>query len=141
MNKISVIKIQKEELLQAAFQIRREVFVVEQEVSAEEEYEFEEDSVHFLATINYEPAGTARWRITEKGVKLERFAVLNKFRGMGVGSSLLDAVIADIPLEFDYLYLHAQITAMGLYSKFNFKAVGEEFIEANIRHYKMELKR
>lgn len=80
-------------------------------------------------------------RKTENGVKLERFAVLEKFRSSGVGSALLQAVIADIPSEHNYLYLHAQLTAMGLYSKYGFTETGPMFEEAGIKHFKMVLRR
>jgi predicted GNAT family N-acyltransferase len=138
---IIVKKITDNSTLNEAYNIRREVFVVEQRVDEREEYEHEEISVHFIARIDNEYAGTARWRITENGVKLERFAVLNKFRSAGVGSALLKAVIEDIPAEHKYLYLHAQLTAMGLYSKFGFTETGPMFEEAGIQHYKMVLNR
>src|SRR5690349_18856277 len=83
--------------LEQAHQIREEVFVVEQNVPAEEEYdEYEDSSRHFLAVIGAIPAGTARWRFTDKGVKLERFAVRAQFRGRGVGAALVQAVLEDI---------------------------------------------
>lgn len=138
---IIVKKITDNSTLNEAYNIRREVFVVEQRVDEREEYEHEEISVHFIARIENEYAGTARWRITENGVKLERFAVLGKFRSAGVGSALLKAVIEDIPTEHKYLYLHAQLTAMGLYSKFGFTETGPMFEEAGIQHYKMVLNR
>ncbi|MFN5705267.1 MAG: GNAT family N-acetyltransferase [bacterium] len=53
----------------------------------------------------------------------------------------MSSIINDIPNEHHYLYLHAQLTAMGLYSKYNFKAEGEKFEEAGIQHFKMVLKR
>ncbi len=139
--KIIINKIIDQDILAEAFKIRREVFVKEQEVDEAEEYEFEEESTHFIALVEGEFGGTARWRITQNGVKLERFAVLSKFRSMGVGSKLVEAVVADIPNDHHYLYLHAQITAMGLYAKFGFETEGDEFIEAGIRHYKMVLRR
>ncbi len=138
---IKILKITEPTVLQEAFKIRKEVFVVEQEVDESEEYEFEEESTHFIAMVDAEYAGTARWRVTEKGVKLERFAVKKDYRSIGVGSHLLSSIINDIPIEHHYLYLHAQLTAMGLYSKYNFKAEGEMFEEAGIQHYKMVLKR
>ena len=77
--KPTVEKITTEEGLQAAFQIRELVFVVEQEVDASEEYdEFEDSSIHFLAKLDSIPVGTARWRFTTNGVKMERFAVLQE---------------------------------------------------------------
>ncbi len=139
--KISVKKVDNEQLLEEVFGIRKLVFVVEQQVDEREEYEFEEESLHFIATCEGKNVGTARWRKTEKGIKLERFAVLSDYRSSGVGSALVKAVIADIPEEYKYLYLHAQLTAMGLYAKFGFKEKGPMFEEAGIQHYKMVLKR
>lgn len=141
---IQVQKINNPEQLQTAFAIREDVFVVEQEVDPSEEYdEFEDISVHFLATVDIKPAGTARWRFTDKGVKLERFAVLKPMRGFGVGFALVEAVVADIAAHPDShgkkLYLHAQLDAMPLYAKFGFQKVGEMFEECDIKHYKMEL--
>jgi predicted GNAT family N-acyltransferase len=136
--KPTVEKITTEEGLQAAFQIRELVFVVEQEVDA-----FEDSSIHFLAKLDGAPVGTARWRFTTNGVKMERFAVLQEARGQGVGQALVAAVLADINQHPDgkakKKYLHAQIHAMPLYAKFGFQAVGDQFEECAILHYKMEL--
>jgi len=134
---IQVNKITDSNTLEKVFAIRREVFVVEQDCPPELEWEFEDESNHFLATVDGEPAGACRWRKTDKGYKLERFAVLKKFRGMGVGQELVRSVLADLPTDADYVYMHAQIQAVPLYEKFNFEKVGPEFEEAGIRHYKM----
>lgn len=141
----SVEKITTKEGLQAAFDIRELVFVVEQEVDAAEEYdEFEDSSVHFLAKVEGTPVGTARWRFTQNGVKMERFAVLKVARGKGVGQALVAAVLGDIDQHPDTKgkkkYLHAQIHAMPLYAKFGFQVVGDQFEECAILHYKMELR-
>jgi len=141
---IQVKYITKPEDLKNAFRIREKVFVLEQKVPAEEEYdEFENSSRHFLAFSDNIACGTARWRYTDKGVKLERFAVLSDFRSQKVGSALVKAVLDDIrnnELSKDkILYLHAQLTAMPLYSKFGFQPVGDMFEECNIKHFKMVL--
>ena len=135
--KIQVKKVSDDENLQKVFAIRRIVFVGEQNCPPELEWEFEEESNHFLATVDDVPAGASRWRKTDKGYKLERFAVLQEFRGFGVGQELVKAVLADLPANADYIYLHAQIQAVGLYEKFGFEKTGPEFEEAGIRHYKM----
>jgi len=132
------------EQLKTVFGIREEVFVIEQEVDPAEEYdEFEDISSHFLAKVVGVPAGTARWRFTEKGVKLERFAVLKSMRSKGVGFALVHAVVEDIKLHPDSkgkkLYMHAQLDAMPLYAKFGFQKVGNMFEECDIQHFKMEL--
>ncbi|MFN3802588.1 GNAT family N-acetyltransferase [Belliella pelovolcani] len=140
---ISVEKVKTKEQLDTIFKIREIVFVIEQEVDPAEEYdEFEASSTHFLATVEGEPAGTARWRFTKNGIKLERFAVLKEMRGKGVGQALVQAVIDDIAeseqAKDKLLYMHAQLPAMSLYAKFGFEKVGEMFEECNIMHYQME---
>jgi predicted GNAT family N-acyltransferase len=139
--KIEVSKVTAQPDLEKVFAIRREVFVGEQNCPPELEWEFEEESNHFLATVNDLPAGASRWRKTEKGYKLERFAVLKEFRGQGVAQQLVKTVLNDLPQDANFVYLHAQIQAVSLYEKFNFEKTGPEFEEAGIRHFKMVLKR
>lgn len=139
-----VEKITDREELKGAFRIRELVFVIEQQVPASEEYdEFEELATHFIAKLDGKPVGTARWRFTKNGVKMERFAVLAEARGKGVGQALVSAVLEDVnsspEAEGKTKYLHSQLTAMPLYSKFGFEKVGEMFEECRIQHYKMEL--
>ncbi len=142
MPQLSVERVKNpSEELEQVFAIRKEVFVVEQDCPPELEWEFEEESTHFLARVDGIPAGAARWRKTEKGFKLERFAVLKVYRGLGLGQELVKTVLEDLPAEAVYVYLHAQIQAMGLYTKFGFIAEGPQFEEAGIQHFKMVLKR
>ncbi|WP_017731555.1 GNAT family N-acetyltransferase [Nafulsella turpanensis] len=140
---MKVDKITSREELEKAFAIREKVFVEEQKVSKEEEYdEFEESAVHFLAYNKEGKAGgTARWRFTDKGVKLERFAVLKENRGSGIGSALVARVLEDVQEQSETsgksIYLHAQLTAVPLYEKFGFRKKGDQFDECGIMHYKM----
>jgi predicted GNAT family N-acyltransferase len=141
---IEVIPINDQADLEEIFRIRELVFVIEQEVEATEEYdEFETTARHFKAVFDGVPVGTARWRFTDKGIKLERFAVLKPYRSKGVGTALVAAVLKDIsnnPLSKEKVcYLHAQVSAMGLYEKFGFQTEGDLFMECNISHYKMKL--
>jgi predicted GNAT family N-acyltransferase len=137
---IKVNKVSDPAILERVFAIRREVFVGEQNCPPELEWEFEDESTHFLALVDSIPAGAARWRKTDKGYKLERFAVLKQFRGIGVAQELVKAVLADLPAGAAYVYMHAQIQAVPLYKKFDFETTGPEFEEAGIRHFKMEKK-
>lgn len=132
-----VRKVSEQADLDIVFAIRREVFVVEQNCPPELEWENEDVSTHFLATVNGEPAGACRWRKTDKGYKLERFAVLKKFRGFGVGQAMVQTVLDDLPADADYVYLHAQTPAVSLYKRFGFEAIGPEFEEAGIKHFKL----
>lgn len=137
---IEVIKVSNAHDLEEIHRIRHQVFVVEQAVDASEEYEFEDESIHFMALLDDKIAGTARYRKTDKGIKLERFAVLKNFRNRGVASALLKHILSELQCE-PYIYLHAQITAVNLYSHYGFKQVGNLFYEAGIAHYKMEISR
>ncbi|MET4083538.1 putative GNAT family N-acyltransferase [Pedobacter sp. UYP30] len=127
---------QKEELDQV-FAIRNVVFVKEQNCPPELEWEHEDDSTHFIALIDGRPVGACRWRKTDKGYKLERFAVLKEFRKHGVGRALIAEVLSDLPKDAKYIYLHSQLDATSLYAKFGFVSEGKEFEEAGITHYKM----
>lgn len=135
--KIEVQKISDNSELQIAWDIRKEVFVLEQNCPEEIEWEFEEESIHFLAKLDGEAVGTARIRETENGFKLERFAVLGKARNRGVGSALVQALLNELKDTEKKIYLHAQLTAAPLYAKFGFEPRGDNFWEADIEHVKM----
>ena len=85
--------------------------------------------------------GTCRYRATDKGYKLERFAVLKEHRTAGIGAALLnnclEIVTPLISQELSIIYLHAQEHAMKFYQKYGFAAQGERFYEAGIPHFKM----
>ena len=137
-----VIPATSEVLKKKAFAIREEVFVVEQQVAAEEEFdEFEDESHHFVALDEHdEPVGSARWRHTDKGIKLERFTAKQSMRGQGVGTAIVQAVLDDISQKAPkgtYLYMHAQLPAVPLYLKFGFQTKGDPFDECGIMHYLM----
>lgn len=131
--------------LDAAFTIREKVFVEGQGVPADDEYDQHDrqrTTRHYLARVDGQPAGAARWRPTNNGVKLERFAVLPEFQGHGVGTALVQQVLADVQAEAPdavQVYLHAQLRAITLYERTGFQKVGEMFEECDIQHYKMVL--
>lgn len=120
-----------------AFAVRKAVFVVEQNVPQEMEWDGEDErATHFLAELDGEPVGTARYRTTDKGIKLERFAVLKEHRNKKVGETLVKAVLADLDTT-QYIYLNAQDTAINFYQRLGFTGEGDKFMEAGIVHLKM----
>jgi predicted GNAT family N-acyltransferase len=126
--------------LEQAFAIRRQVFCIEQNVSEEIEMdEFDDVATHILAFINDKPVGTARWRFTEEGAKMERFAVLKEYRGKDVGEALVKYTLDKLK-DNDFIYLNAQESVIKFYEKFGFLSVGNRFYEADIPHKKMILK-
>jgi predicted GNAT family N-acyltransferase len=126
------------EQIDLVFSIRRKVFVDEQGVNPNLEYdEHELTACHYLVLIGEKPAGAARWRETPEGIKLERFAVLPEFRNRGIGKSLLDRVLKDVIPNKKNIYLHSQLKAVPLYERAGFVKRGEIFYEAGMAHYQM----
>ena len=125
--------------IEKCFLIRKEVFVNEQKCDPEDEYENEEDSIHFLLLDNNNPVATARYRETKNGIKMERFAVLKNMRGKGYGLMILNYMINDLSDNNVIKYLHAQVQVVGFYEKVGFKKIGNQFDEVGIMHYKMIL--
>tara|TARA_B100000575_G_scaffold259852_1_gene232397 strand:+ start:52 stop:474 length:423 start_codon:yes stop_codon:yes gene_type:complete len=119
------------------FFIRKNVFVNEQNISEEIEFDDENvDATYFIANYKNIFVGTARYRLTDFGIKLERFAVLKSYRNLGVGKKLAVYILNTIKSE-KLIYLHAQESVVGFYSKLGFKRIGSQFFEAEIIHQKM----
>ena len=125
--------------MQIAHEIRHEVFVIGQNCPEKLEWEFEEESTHFLVFNNKKAVATARHRKTIKGYILERFAVLASKRGKGYGKKVLQAILADLADFNGLLYMHAQVQVLPFYEKLGFEKEGEIFEEAGIMRYKMVL--
>ncbi|GAA4425896.1 GNAT family N-acetyltransferase [Pontibacter saemangeumensis] len=137
---IELKRIEQEQDLKTAFRIREQVFVAEQQVPRDAEYDqYENTAHHYLAIYHGVPCGAARWRATEKGVKLERFAVLPDYRNKNVGAQVLKAVLEDVQREHpdEVIYLHAQLPAVNFYKRHGFDTEGDLFSECDIQHYKM----
>tara|TARA_B000000460_G_C21350404_1_gene320957 strand:+ start:231 stop:656 length:426 start_codon:yes stop_codon:yes gene_type:complete len=118
-------------------EIREKVFIMEQNVPEDVEIDqYEDSSNHIVALLDEEFIGTARWRKTQDGIKLERFAVLKEKRGLGIGKKLVEFILEKIKNE-PFVYLHAQDHVISFYKKFGFNPVGNHFYEGGISHQKM----
>ncbi|SER54108.1 GNAT family N-acetyltransferase [Natrinema salaciae] len=123
-----------------AFAVRRTVFVEEQGVDEEIEYdEHDETATHFVAYDDDEPIGAARLREYEDGVgKVERVAVLESRRERGVGRALMETLEERAgELGFGTLKLHSQTRAADFYRRLGYERRGDEFEEAGIPHVEM----
>ena len=119
--------------------IRRLVFIKEQNVAEELEWDNNDDSsTHFLVTVDNKAIATAR--LTTDG-QIGRMAVLAEYRKLGIGYKLLHFVLQHAAsLNLKQVYLHAQVSAIPFYEKQGFTAFGNVFYEANIPHREMSLK-
>ena len=118
-------------------EIRRRVFVEEQNIP--ETIEMDDEWVHAIyvcAILDEEYVGTARYRETSSGIKLERFAVLKEQRGLGIGKTMVTFMLDNLDKDKN-IYLHAQESVVAFYLLFGFKKVGDRFYEAEIPHWKM----
>ncbi|WP_028693700.1 GNAT family N-acetyltransferase [Pseudomonas cremoricolorata] len=116
--------------------IREAVFVAEQQVPAELEWDADDqDAVHFLALEGDYPIGTAR--LLADGT-IGRVSVLKDWRGLKVGDALMQAVIAEAQRrQLAPQRLSAQVHATSFYERLGFRVVSEEFLEAGIPHVDM----
>lgn len=123
--------------LAALRQVREPVFVQEQQVPIEEEWdELDPLSRHVIARdLQGQPIGTARLTPQQK---IGRMAVLRDWRGRGVGAAMLQALL-DLARGrgHEQVSLNSQVDAIGFYQRFGFQPYGEEFMEAGIRHQAM----
>jgi len=121
------------------FEIRRTVFVEEQNVPLEEERDaYDEIARHFLATADGVPVGTARVTLKDDGVtaKISRVAVSKSARGLGIGAGLLRHIENEVSAR--QFMLDAQIQALPFYQLLGYAAFGDEFMEAGIPHRHMQ---
>lgn len=124
------------EMQPAAAPIRLAVFVDEQQVPVELEWdEYDAVSTHAIARKGGQSIGTAR--LLPDG-HIGRMAVLAAHRGQGVGAALLTALIERArEVGLASVCLHAQTHARAFYERHGFVAQGAVFIEAGIPHVMM----
>lgn len=127
----------------AARAIRRRVFVEEQGVLPEEEWDAHDEpgapTLHFVAWRGGEAVGCARLRPLGAAAKVERVAVLRERRTEGVGRALMEAAEAAAWRRgCAHLELHAQTAVLPFYERLGWHAHGGEFLEAGIAHRAME---
>jgi predicted GNAT family N-acyltransferase len=149
---VRVERIENEVLLQAAYDVRLEVFVHEQQVPPDEEIDAldtDPTTTHVLAldVATGKALGTARLLPNAERpghFHIGRVAVRKEARGRQIGAALMRALedIAaqetDGPAEIE---LSAQIQASGFYRTLGYEQSGDhEYLDAGIRHIDMKKK-
>ena len=121
--------------------IRYEVFVLEQKVPLEMEWdEMDAQCLHAVAYLKGEDGveqAVGTGRLLPDG-HIGRMAVKQSTRGAGVGAAILQALMQQAQLRRDKLVqLNAQSKAEAFYGRHGFVREGEEFVEAGIPHIHM----
>ncbi len=125
----------------AASQVRTEVFLEEQRIPVDMEWdEADESAVHALARNRLGlPVATGRLLQHAPGVsQIGRMAVNRLLRSAHVGRDVLQALMLAATQRGDHeVRLHAQRSAEGFYARLGFLPRGEPFEEAGIVHIEM----
>lgn len=126
-------------LCNAAFALRREVFVWEQHVPEAEENDADDlTATHFVAIAQGEVVGTLRLLDRPEYTKIGRVAVRVPFRGQGIAKQLIAAAMAQATARGrDRFYLTAQSDKLGFYERLGFAAFGPEFQDGGMPHRAM----
>lgn len=139
---MNVKRITSDEDLKRAFQIRKEVFVEEQGVPLEDEFD-EFDNLngsceHILVYFEEQPVGTGRVRWVDEFGKLERICILKSYRKFGLGKEIITS-LEKIAQEKGSIRakLHGQTHAEGFYKKLGYQTSSSVFIEDGIPHLLM----
>jgi predicted GNAT family N-acyltransferase len=121
--------------------IRHEVFIKEQEVPEELEWdEFDQYALHAIVKKDQEVIGTARLIIDKANARIGRMAIQKKYRQQGIGQKLLSILIQTAKEKgAQECILHAQTHAIAFYAKSDFEPNGPIFDEAGIPHVEMRL--
>jgi predicted GNAT family N-acyltransferase len=121
--------------------VRKEVFIIEQQVPINEEYdELDKTAIQFIAYDGDKAVGAARFRVIDKTGKVERVCVLKDYRKLGVGKLMMESIEAYVKkqaLDLEKLSLSAQLTALKFYERLGYTAYGDIYLDANIEHKSM----
>ncbi len=131
--------VQTDEQLQDAYQVRKEVFVEEQNVPVELEIdELEKMATHFVGYSEGKPIAASRIRFQNDYGKMERICIRKDFRGKGYGKDIL-LFMENYAKEngLNKAKLHGQIQAEKFYQKLGYKTVSDQFMDAGIPHVEM----
>ena len=119
--------------------IREAVFIREQGVPPEMEWDGEDESSRHVLVLASNGDAIGCGRITPAG-QIGRVAVLPEWRGKRIGSGIVEALLEYAhSQDYQLLEINSQVHTASLYRKFDFSEVGEVFMDADIPHIKMQL--
>jgi len=127
--------------LEGALEVRRRVFIEEQGIAEDEEYDGQDSTcLHVVVKDGDKVVGTARVQFsTANEAKIERMAVLEPLRRKGIGSGIMAFLDGELRnRQIEKVVLHAQYSVVGFYRSCGYKETGFPFQEAGIKHIKMQ---
>lgn len=137
-------RIYKQEDFEQYLELRKFVFVGEQNVDPSLEYDeydtlSRDDVFHFAYFKDGLLVGSLRAiKLSDRAVKIGRIATLSSHRFQGYGSRMLrDVEIYFHNIGYYEVILNSQISAINFYLRNGYDVVGEVFLEAGIPHQRM----
>jgi len=126
-------------LCNAAFALRRAVFVWEQQVPEQDENDADDlTATHFVAILAGEVVGTLRLLDRPEHIKIGRVAVHQAFRGRGIARAMMHAAMDHARAAGrDRFYLTAQSDKLAFYEQLGFVAFGPQFQDGGMPHRAM----
>ena len=123
------------------FLIRKKVFIEEQSVPSELEWDTDDlNAIHVVLSLNKTAIGCARILTLETHVKLQRMAILKSYRLQGFGSFFLKGIINYTQENLSHkIIISAQERAINFYIKHGFEINSKTYKEAGISHLSMVL--
>ena len=133
-------RLRGQEELDAALELRHEVFCVEQGVPEQEELDGRDhEGIHLVAVADGELVATCRLLMVGTTAQFSRLAVRADHRRQGIATALLELAEAETRAAGGRrLVLHAQAYARELYEHAGYRPRGRLFWEAGIEHIAME---
>ena len=137
MSEIVIKTVDFEQNFSEIEEIRTSVFIQEQNVPIELEWdEFDNDSTHILAYYNDKAVGTAR--LLNDG-HIGRMAVLKAYRNRNIGKNMLKYILEIAQAKsISRIELSAQDHAVSFYKKYGFTVTSDVYMDAGIPHYTMQ---
>ena len=118
--------------------IRESVFIQEQQISSEDEWDDQDPiAVHFVIDDQEQSIATARLL---QNNSIGRVAVLKQYRGQGIGRLLMLEIIQSAKNEHrEFLKLSSQVHAISFYASLGFNVEGNEYLDCGIPHIDMRM--
>lgn len=124
-----------------ALDIRKQVFIIEQQVPSEREIDTDEkQAVHFVLYNEQQiPVATVRLLASnDNTMKVQRMAVIKDARRKGYGKILIREIESYVKeTKYQKISLGAQVSARDFYRHLGYQEKGDFFWDAGIKHITM----
>ena len=141
MTNIHYKLVETDEEFEAALELRRQVFSLEQGIAESLVCDAQDrEALQIIVKRGSAIIGTARIRfLGDNRAKIERMAVIRGWRHQGIGRGIMTFLTAELNRRrIDKAVLHARYDAVYFYKSMGYGISGAPFEEAGVKHLPME---